>query len=523
MMSAMAQRLRSHMPKGRARWVLLAALLGLAFLGYQAFFAPSAPEEGALAERKEFVQQVSLSGKVVAAKDVDLGFAASGRVTHVYAPVGSTVAAGALLAEVENGDLRASLAQRQASLASQQAKLDALLAGPRPESVAVAEAAVASAEAARTQARQALVNAINSAYSTADDAVRNKSDQFIQNPRTAWPSLTFTLSDTQAGTKLLNDRVLLETQLRAWEGSALALSTESDLSVAADEAKQNLDATARFLNEANAALNTGIPTTNVPLSTISGYITAVATVRSAVSAAATALTTAQTALRSAETGLASAQKSLALARVGATAEDLSSQRALVRAAQADVDSARAQLGKTLITAPFAGVVTKMDVAVGEVAAMNEPVASMASKGAFQIEGYVPEINVALVRVGAAATVTLDAYGDNEVFDATVISLDPAETVRDGVSTYKVVLQFGKMDDRIRSGMTADMTIAATRRPDVLLIPRGMVYEKDGASYVLVKEGDTQTERAVETGDTSSFGDIEIVSGLTEGDRVVPRE
>src|SRR3989338_7824143 len=58
--------------------------------------------------RGDFLQQVSVAGKVKAANDVNLGFSQGGRVTRVYAKVGDQAYAGAVLAEVENGDLHAS-------------------------------------------------------------------------------------------------------------------------------------------------------------------------------------------------------------------------------------------------------------------------------------------------------------------------------------------------------------------------------------------------------------------------------
>src|SRR3989344_5127125 len=63
-----------------------------------------------------FAQQISISGTVQAAEDVDLGFAQSGRVSGVYAKVGNTIRHGALLAQIDNGDVRANLAQKQAAL-----------------------------------------------------------------------------------------------------------------------------------------------------------------------------------------------------------------------------------------------------------------------------------------------------------------------------------------------------------------------------------------------------------------------
>src|SRR3989344_4692429 len=61
-------------------------------------------EETMVVHPGDFLQQVSVSGRVTAANDVDLGFSQSGRIAHVYKVVGDNVSAGTLLAEIENGD-----------------------------------------------------------------------------------------------------------------------------------------------------------------------------------------------------------------------------------------------------------------------------------------------------------------------------------------------------------------------------------------------------------------------------------
>src|SRR3989344_8065600 len=123
--------------------------------GFILFGGKKAEERVITVEKGSFVQEVSVSGKVVAAQDVDLGFSQGGRVSGVYAKVGDTVAKGAALAELENGDLRAAVLQREASLATQRAKLASLKQGTRPEEIAVAEAEVESDMAGRFQADQA--------------------------------------------------------------------------------------------------------------------------------------------------------------------------------------------------------------------------------------------------------------------------------------------------------------------------------------------------------------------------------
>src|SRR3989344_2008994 len=95
-------------------------------------------------QRGDFLQQVAVAGTVVAAQDVDLGFAQSGRIAGIYAKVGHYVPAGTTLAAVENGDLRAAVLQKQAALSVEEAKLAALKAGTRPEQIAVTAAEVAN-------------------------------------------------------------------------------------------------------------------------------------------------------------------------------------------------------------------------------------------------------------------------------------------------------------------------------------------------------------------------------------------
>ncbi len=180
-------------------------------------------------------------------------------------------------------------------------------------------------------------------------------------------------------------------------------------------------------------------------------------------------------------------------------------------------NARAQLGKTIIRAPFTGVVTKMDLKVGAIASANVSEAAMVSSGVFQIESFVPEVNIALIEVGDKAEILLDAYGSDAIFTATIISIDPAETVRDGVSMYRSLLQFSKADTRVKSGMTANVVITTDKREGVISIPQGIVIERGGKKYVPVMVGKETEEREIKTGAFSSHGEVEVLEGLVEGD------
>lgn len=468
----------------------------------------------------DFAQRVSISGKVVPAKEVDLGFSQSGRISGVYASVGATVVAGKLLAETENGDLHAAVSQKEAVLAQQQAKLLSLQQGTRPESVAVSQASVESAQTSLAQTNQSLLNAISDAYRAADDAVHNKVDPFLNAPRSATPSTVFLVSNGTLASAFYADRVAAENMLPLWSMHIAALTPDSDLAAAAREASDDLSSISTLLSDANMVLNYAISTTQTPQATIDTYTAAVGAARTSVNTASSALTSGVTAQRAAGATLVSAQKSLALAQAPATPADLAAQQAQVDAAQADVSSARSQLTKTFVLAPFNGVLTKMNAKKGEVVSPGTSEIAMMSSGAFQIEAYIPEVSIVNVKVGDTAQVTLDAYGADTFFDASVISIDPAETIHDGVPTYKTTLQFSKEDSRIRSGMTANTTITTSIVHNALVVPRGAVYERTGQSYVQVLAQDKPVEHAVTLGDTSSLGSVFAASGLSAGDIVV---
>lgn len=473
--------------------VIIIVLIG----GYFSFFNKGAPAETFTVTRGDFLQQVSVSGKVVAAHAVDLGFAQGGRVLQTYVKVGQYVGAGTLLAEVENGDLRAA---RDA----EEAKLAALKVGPRPEQVAVSESAVAQSESALAQANTALWDAIQNVYTASDNAVHNTLDQFITNPTTN-PKVTFMSKNAELASTVEGKRRQIEGKLVSWHTNLLVANNKGDLSSLVQETQAAVTLTTSLLSDANTLLNAAISSGDVE-----AYVTAVSAVRTSLNTSSSAFTGAVGAYAAAGTALDSARKNLSLAKAGATPEDIAAQEARVR-------ESSAQLQKTFITAPFSGIVTVVDAKAGKIVSPNTPEVSLISQGAFQIESYVPEINVALLTVLDKATVTLDAYGEDVPFEASLVSVDPANTLRDGVSTYRAMLQFLAADPRIKSGMTANVTITTDEKHDVMAIPQGLVTERDGKKYVKVMAGEQTEEREVTTGGVSSLGSVEILSGLSEGD------
>lgn len=463
---------------------------------------------------------IVVSGSVQAAESVDLGFAQSGRISQIDVAAGDTVKKGALLASVDTGTVQASVEQSQAALETAQAQLAALQAGTRPEEIAVTQAQVSGDQDALLQAQQTVVNALQNAYTVSSDAISNKSDSALSNPQSSLPLLAFITTNSQSASTIASERVAIGQTLSSWRGEAAALTTASDLAAASAQAQANLASVASYLGDMNAALNSSVAGVIASQSAISGYIASVALARSAVNAAQTSLTAALAAQDSAEAALARDEKSLALEQAGATQDDVAAQSARVDAARAALASAEAALAQAQITAPFDGTVTRVDAKVGSIASPGNPQVSLISDGLFQIVSYIPEVEIAGVSVGDAASTTLDAYGPGVVFPASVIAIDPGNTLVNGVSTYKTTLQFKDADPRILSGMTASSAIAGQDISGAIAVPQGAVFSKNGGTVVQTLRSGTVVDVPVTLGVMPAVGDVEVLTGLRDGDVIV---
>ena len=294
----------------------------------------------------------------------------------------------------------------------------------------------------------------------------------------------------------------------------------SDLSSYTNEAEKNLEQIKSFLDKASLAINSTYSTTTLSQTTTNSWKSDVSTARTNIYTAISNLTTAEEKLKTAESDSALSEQELVLKRAEATPEQILSQEAKVKSTQADVQNMQAKIAKTIIRSPINGIVTIQNAKVGEIVANNTSIISIISEADFEIEANIPEADIAKVKISNTAQVTLDAYGDDVIFEAKIIAIDPAETIIEGVSTYKTTLQFLKEDNRIKSGMTANIDILNNKKDNVVFIPIRAVEEKDGRKVVKILNNGEIREVGVETGLRGSDGNIEVITGINEGDEVI---
>ncbi len=203
-----------------------------------------------------------------------------------------------------------------------------------------------------------------------------------------------------------------------------------------------------------------------------------------------------------------------------TPDEQDVQKDTVDKAAAAVNTARAQISKTVLRAPMDGIVAKRHVEPNEVATFGSTIVTIIKPGQLEIEADVPESDIAKVALGQNAEVELDAI-DDEMFRAKIIETDPTSTEISDVVYYKVTLNFESNDDRFRDGMSADIDVLTAEKKSVIAVPNRAVKEEGGKKYVEILEGENQVRKAyVKTGLKGDDGEVEIISGVKEGEKVI---
>ncbi|MFA4835198.1 MAG: HlyD family efflux transporter periplasmic adaptor subunit, partial [Dehalococcoidia bacterium] len=257
--------------------------------------------------------------------------------------------------------------------------------------------------------------------------------------------------------------------------------------------------------------------------------------------------------------LAKAQEDLATIQAGPDTQDIDLKQIQVDNAQVALDDVKEQLQRATIVAPFDGVVASVGATAGDQVPVNTNtvIVVLVDTTKAEVDATVDEIDVAKVKAGQTAAITLDAIQD-AMLRGTVTAVSPIAQTQSGVVTYKLSIAImggpppgslspdsppsggpppgrpplagsgGRPDMAIqnprgydlKAGMTASANIIVENKPDVLLVPSSAITRngRDSVVQVVIAEGKTE-QRVVQTGATNGT-QTEIVSGLTEGEKVV---
>jgi len=190
-------------------------------------------------------------------------------------------------------------------------------------------------------------------------------------------------------------------------------------------------------------------------------------------------------------------------------------------AELELANARLELDKATIVAPFDGIASEITINEGQqLSAMTYANAAirLVDPGQIEMSGVIDEIDIASVKLGQEADITLDALPDKEV-RGRVTFISQIGTVQAGVVSYKTTITLEKSDKELRDGMSATAEIIIDRHDNVLLIPNRAIQGSWDNPWVEVVIGEETEKREISLGLSDGIN-AEVLSGLEEGERVV---
>ncbi|NJM08196.1 efflux RND transporter periplasmic adaptor subunit [Candidatus Gracilibacteria bacterium] len=189
--------------------------------------------------------------------------------------------------------------------------------------------------------------------------------------------------------------------------------------------------------------------------------------------------------------------------------------------EAEQSLAQAQLNLTNATllAPFAGVVTTVDIVPGSFVTSGSGIITIINRDPLHVDLRLNENDVAQVTLGQKVVLGIDALRDWQN-EGTVSYISPVGTDANGVVTFDVTVDFPDDDARVKVGMSANVDITVSERSAVLLVPNTALLPNGSQQIVQRRAIDgTIGTVVVETGLTDGIH-TEIISGLNEGDEIV---
>lgn len=186
------------------------------------------------------------------------------------------------------------------------------------------------------------------------------------------------------------------------------------------------------------------------------------------------------------------------------------------ALEASHDLAKLQLSYTNITAPFAGVVTTRFVKVGNTISTNEQVFHIADLDPLQADLFVPEKEFSKLAPEQQVDIKVDAL-PGESFAGKVARISPVVDPQTG--TFKVTVEVAAGKDRLKPGMFGRISVVYDIHRAALLVPRSALVDEQSDPAVFVVEDSVAKRRSLTLG-YNQGGDIEVLAGLDEGERVI---
>lgn len=238
---------------------------------------------------------------------------------------------------------------------------------------------------------------------------------------------------------------------------------------------------------------------------------------------------AEAALREAEVGAADAEKEFARIRdiyvkklVSKAALDkasaaLNAAKARKEQAQARVREASDQLGRTVLHAPYSGIVTERHVELGETPAIGQKIITGLSLDRLRVATEVPQQFISVLR-GDCCPARILLPGDGERFVA-VEKLTVSPLASANTHSFRVRADLTKGQHDLYPGMFVKLVLDIAKQSRLLVPREAIVHRSEVTGVYIIAEGGRVSFRHIRSGRIHTDGRVEVHAGLEAGEKV----
>jgi len=206
-----------------------------------------------------------------------------------------------------------------------------------------------------------------------------------------------------------------------------------------------------------------------------------------------------------------------MSRNASSEADLEQAQASYRSAEAQLELQQTRLDRTVVRAPFGGVVGQRLVSVGDYVTSSDPLTTLQTVDPQRASFQVPERFAQRLALNQRITFRVASVPDRE-FEGTVDFVDPRVQLPGRTITVKA--RVSNADRVLKPGMFIEARLATDMRPEAVVVPEDAILALQGADYVwTVTEAGTAQRVAVVLG-VRTPGWVEIRSGVEAGTLVV---
>lgn len=171
-----------------------------------------------------------------------------------------------------------------------------------------------------------------------------------------------------------------------------------------------------------------------------------------------------------------------------------------------------------VCAEYSGTISEIGYAAGDSLRSATAIASYLDQEGVSVTVSVSQEDISQIQIGNAAVVTLSAY-DGKEFEGEVTSISTVSGT-DSTASYAVEVTIQPDDCEVYSGMNSEVIFVSKQVKDVLYVSKKAITTEGNTSYAVLKKEDGSLQKTKVTTGFSDGHNIEIQSGLEEGDTVL---